>query len=239
MNEQNPDFQPGHHPQQQVPYGQPQTPYAQPPVPGGQPYYYNRQPQQPKGSNRVLIGIIIFLLIVIVAGGGGFYYYIHSDNEAAAAMRAYDALDESYSSDDYKAFLERFPDSEYAPDVRRRMQNLLNMEREWDYICNSADANAFVRFKNKYANPLYDRLCDNKIDSLDWINAKNTDTWDAYSNYMSKHPSGMYYADASNAKLRCPEPQKKVESRNTRQEYWDYDSTAMVEDSAADYYDTY
>lgn len=239
MNEQNTDFQPGHHPQPQAPYTQPQQPggqqqmpYGQPPMPGAQPYYYSPQPQQPKSSNRLLLGIIIFLLVVIAAGAGGFYYYIHSDNEAAAAIRAYDALEESYSSDDYKSFLERFPDSEFAPDVRRRMQKIMNMEREWDYIHNSADANTFVRFKNKYANPLYDRLCDNKIDSLDWINTKNTDSWDAYTNYMSKHPNGMYYADASNAKLHCTEPKKEPVTSNNGRQDWGYDT-----DSAAGYYE--
>lgn len=170
------------------------------------------------------------MLFLLVIGGGGVAYYIHTDNLNAAAERAYDALADSYDSQDYQAFLDRFPDSVYVPEVRRRMQRLQTMESEWYSIKNSSNANAFVRFKNRFPNPLYDRLCDEKIDSLDWIAAREDNTWNAYDVYMKKHPSGQYYADASNAQTLCPNPQQVRDSIRAAKEVFVSDDTLNLDD---------
>lgn len=167
---------------------------------------------KPKRRRRVWIWVCIVLVLAVAATGVGVGWYVHADNERAAAERAYIALSDSYASDDYRSFLERFPDSPYAPDVRERMQELLKLEREWAYIADSGDATIFRRFRDRHPNPLYDRLCDSKIDSLDWLRAQTEGTWASYDLYMHQHPTGLHYAEATIAQRHCPDPQTVQDS---------------------------
>lgn len=168
--------------------------------------------RKPKRKRRVWVWVCLVLVLVVAATGVGLGWYVHADNERAAAERAYTALHESYASDDYRSFLERFPDSPYAADVRQRMQQLLQLEREWAYIADSGDAAIFRRFRERHPNPLYDRLCDSKIDSLDWVSAQAGDTWASYDLYMRRHPTGLHYAEATMAQRRCPDPKTVQDS---------------------------
>ena len=155
-------------------------------------------PQKPRKSHLATV-IISILLAIIVAGAIGFWLYVKHDQERDAEERAYTALTSSYDSADYADFLDRFPNSSYRSDVRMRLRKLEAMERDWAEIRNSTSPNDFAHFKNKYTNPLYDRLCDAKIDSLDWITAQQQGNGAAISRYMRLHPDGKYLAEATEA----------------------------------------
>ena len=164
-------------------------------------------PQTPRKSH--VSTIIICLLLAIIAGGiAAFWLYLRNEREAEAEERAYKVLDSSTESADYADFLERFPKSGYRTDVQTRMRKLQAMERDWGYIQNSSNPSDFVRFKNKYTSAYYDRLCDAKIDSLDWITAQQQGSGAAVNRYMQLHPDGKFFADATVAhqQLTANEP---------------------------------
>ena len=193
--------------------GQPQYNNSQPQYNNGQPQYSNGQPQynnvqssynngqppiEPKKKNTALwIGIAAAFLILAIAVGG--YIIANSENKQVDEVTAYTALSESHSSKDYQAFLEQFPNSKFAADVRERMTKLLELEGAWNTIVNSSNPDDFANFKSKYNDDFYAKLADNKIDSLDFSKAQTTGTPAAFANYLLKHPEGRYTAEAQAA----------------------------------------
>ena len=207
--------------------GQPQYNNSQPQYNNGQPQYNNGQPQynngqsqynngqsqynngqssynngqppiEPKKKNTALwIGIVAAFLILAIAVGG--YIIANSGNQQVDEVAAYTALSESHSSKDYQAFLDQFPNSKFAADVRERMTKLLELEGAWNTIVNSSNPDDFANFKSKYNDDFYAKLADNKIDSLDFSKAQTTGTPTAFANYLLKHPEGRYTAEAQAA----------------------------------------
>ena len=193
--------------------GQPQYNNGQPQYNNGQPQYNNGQSQynngqssynngqppiEPKKKNTALwIGIVAAFLILAIAVGG--YIIANSGNQQVDEVAAYTALSESHSSKDYQAFLDQFPNSKFAADVRERMTKLLELEGAWNAIVNSSNPDDFANFKSKYNDDFYAKLADNKIDSLDFSKAQTTGTPTAFANYLLKHPEGRYTAEAQAA----------------------------------------
>ena len=193
--------------------GQPQYNNSQPQYNNGQPQYSNGQPQYnsvqssynngqppigPKKKNTALwIGIAAAFLILAIAVGG--YIIANSENKQVDEVTAYTALSESHSSKDYQAFLDQFPNSKFAADVRERMTKLLELEGAWNTIVNSSNPDDFANFKSKYNDDFYAKLADNKIDSLDFAKAQTAGTPAAFANYLQIHPEGRYTAEAQAA----------------------------------------
>ena len=193
--------------------GQPQYNNSQPQYNNGQPQYSNGQPQynnvqspynngqppiEPKKKNTALwIGIAAAFLILAIAVGG--YIIANSENKQVDEVAAYTALSESHSSKDYQAFLDQFPNSKFAADVRERMTKLLELEGAWNTIVNSSNPDDFANFKSKYNDDFYAKLADNKIDSLDFAKAQTAGTPAAFANYLQIHPEGRYTAEAQAA----------------------------------------
>ena len=71
------------------------------------------------------------------------------------------------------------------------------MLAKWNTIALSDNVNDFINFKNTYNDIQYGRLCDIKIDSLDFIIAQKQGTPEAYQHYLDSHPDGRYASEAS------------------------------------------
>jgi gas vesicle protein gvpC repeat-containing domain protein len=192
--------------QSQYNNSQPQYNNGQPQYSNGQPQYNNVQspynngqpPIEPKKKNTALwIGIAAAFLILAIAVGG--YIIANSENKQVDEVTAYTALSESHSSKDYQAFLDQFPNSKFAADVRERMAKLLELEGAWNTIVNSSNPDDFANFKSKYNDDFYAKLADNKIDSLDFAKAQTAGTPAAFANYLQIHPEGRYTAEAQAA----------------------------------------
>ena len=141
------------------------------------------------------IYVIIALCILIPAAvAGGFYYYV---NQQKSEQEAYELLHNNETIEDYENYLNRYPDSYHADEVRDRLKQLRTMYGDWQRIVNSSYASDFERFRKNYPQSLLVKQCELKIDSLDWETAKKLNTPEALADYMEKHPDGRYAQDAS------------------------------------------
>ena len=153
-------------------------------------------PQKPRKSRTgmwIALTLMALLAIGVLVAG---YIYMQQKSEAAED-RAYAALDLSNSSDDFQEFLQLYPNSERRADVEKRMRELQNMERDWARVQQTDSRDAIVDFKNKYLNPYYDKLCNARLDSLDWVDAQAMDSPEGPRLYMAQHPDGRFYDDAA------------------------------------------
>lgn len=150
------------------------------------------QPKNNKKRNWIIAMIVILLLII-----GGASYYIISSNAASQEEMAYEVLENNDNPQDYRDFLEKYPNSEHANEVRQRLNTLEAMLSKWQSISLSDNVNDFINFKNTYSDIQYGRLCDIKIDSLDYITAQKLGTPEAFQRYLDAHPDGRYASEAS------------------------------------------
>ncbi len=147
----------------------------------------------PKKKRRVWPWVIFVLLLLSVAAAATGYYLHRKDSEE----QAYGILLDNENLADYEAFLQKYPSSVHAPEVKQRLEKLRVMYSDWQRVMTSSYASDFQRFKDSYPNSLLVKQCDLKIDSLDWIAAQNAQTIEAINDYIEHHPDGRYLSEAS------------------------------------------
>ena len=147
-----------------------------------------------KGRRAVLWAVLAGLLLALGAAGACAYWKIR-DNERREAL-AYEVLEHNINPADYEEFLERYPTSPRAPEVRARLAALQEMEAEWARIERHGSAADFRAFRRRYEVERYRKRCDEKIDSLDFEAARAAGTPEAFGRYLAEHPEGAYYAEA-------------------------------------------
>ena len=167
-----------------------QTPSSGAPTPG----FPGGQPPVRKKRNPWIYVIIALCILIPAAVAGGFYFYL---NQQVSEQEAYELLNNNETIEDYENYLNRYPSSHHADEVRERLQKLRTMYGDWQRIANSSYASDFERFRQNYPQSLLVKQCELKIDSLDWETAKKLNTPEALADYMEKHPDGRYAQDAS------------------------------------------
>ena len=151
--------------------------------------------------HKALMIFCIVVVIVLPLSGYGIYSYNeiksqeHQENLDLAVL-----CEENYNIEDYQLFLKKYPESIHFKEVETRMHALNEMAASWDIIKDSKKKEDFVNFKQQYSDSHYNRLCDVKLDSIDWSSAREVNTPDGYQAYISKNPNGLYVSEAIIAK---------------------------------------
>ena len=151
--------------------------------------------------HKALMIFCIVIVIVLPLSGYGIYTYNemkaqeHQENLDLAVL-----CEENYNIEDYQHFLKKYPESTHFKEVETRMHTLNEMAASWDIIKDSQKQEDFVNFKQQYSDTHYNRLCDVKLDSIDWSSARKLNTPDGYQAYISKNPNGLYVSEAIIAK---------------------------------------
>ncbi len=154
------------------------------------------RPQGGKKNTGIIIATIAAVIVIALLGAGA-YFFTSSVKKGHDEETAYTVLENNDNPQDYRDFLTNYPDSQHADDVRSRLAKLEEMLKAWDNIALSDNVNDFTGFKATYDNARYGRLCDIKIDSLDWITAQKAGTQEAFQHYLDVHPDGRYASEAS------------------------------------------
>ncbi|MCF0235728.1 MAG: hypothetical protein HUK09_03280 [Bacteroidaceae bacterium] len=165
------------------------TPAQQPEIPQSS----DNQPTKRKSKKG---WIIAFLFLVLLGGGGAAAYLYYQQQQETIA---YQTLFDNEQIADYEDYLERYPTSGHAEEVKRRLAKLKQMYAAWERIQNSSYISDFERFKQDYPGTLLVKQCDLRIDSLDWVEATKSNSPEAFERYIQRHPNGRYLAEATNA----------------------------------------
>lgn len=184
------------------------------PVPPVQQYGAPQQvPAPPKDGKKKTVYITI-AIIVFVAVCVGAYFVVSSRLAAGNEETAYEILTDNDNPEDYEDYLAKFPDGEHADEVRQRLAQLKEMIAQWNSIQLSDNVNDFIDFKSRYTDAQYGRLCDIKIDSLDFVKAQRDGSAEAFQRYLEVHPDGRYASEASIAQGQIQDSQVTTEDRD-------------------------
>lgn len=165
----------------------------------------------PPRKKRTRLYVIIAIVVILLIGGGVYAYTSHT--EATEEEMAYEVLENNDNPQDYQDFLNKYPNSVHAEEVKQRLAKLEEMIQKWNSIALSENVNDFINFKNTYPDAQYGRFCDIKIDSLDFVNAQKIGTSEAYQHYLDAHPDGRYASEASIAQGSLHEQEISVEEQ--------------------------
>lgn len=157
----------------------------------GQP---NNMPPRNKNRTALICAIIVIAFLLL---GSAAYIGVTLSSNADSEELAYMTLENNDNPQDYKDFLEKYPDSKWSPEVRSRLNKLEQMISLWESISRSEKATDFMAFKETFDNPRFNLLCDMKIDSLDFIKAQRDGSPAAFQAYLSAHADGRYASEAS------------------------------------------
>ena len=154
---------------------------------------------QPATRNRKsLIFSISFAAVALIVICG--LYYLDYKNDKDREEREYAMLENTSNPEYYNDFLAKYPKSIHYQDVKERLNVLLDETEEWNKMMQDISRAEIEKFMA--AHPYSRRLheCEHMIDSIDWSDAKRTNTEEAIVNYLNTHPNGRYAEEASEKK---------------------------------------
>ena len=157
-----------------------------------------------KKKHALVVGIIVVVVLLLIGGGAGFVVLKNSQNEGEQEL--FESLEGNENPEDYQAFLEKYPDGDYAPLVQKKLQALQDALEDWNRIALSERVTDFEKFKELHPDYAgFAHRCDLKIDSLDFVTAQKAGTPEAFAAYLQKHPEGRYASEASIAESTVKE----------------------------------
>ena len=155
--------------------------------------------------SRWLIAAVILLLLII----GGLYFYDYRA-EQQREQRAYELLQGCSNPDFYEDFIVRFPKSDRIEEVRARYEEAKMQQNQWQVLVASGTREDLQQFVREHPTSPYIKVAQARIDSLDWVEAKQARTIAAVSRYIATHPDG-YYVDQADM-LRSSLERAKAEA---------------------------
>lgn len=169
-------------------------------------------PQSPK-KNRSGFVIFFSILIILLAVGAGAYFYFDNSMPDDAELRAYEMLDGNEELADYESFMQLYPESPRLRDVRIRYENLKRMYEAWNEATTGNQVRDYMLFEKNYPNSMLVKVCELKIDSIDWEEAKKSGKQEDLEAYLRKHPGGRYAAEASESRTKIVDATATIEEK--------------------------
>lgn len=139
---------------------------------------------------RLISLIVKVFLFLALAGATGYFLYLHHLREQEEAE--FSKLENVTNPAFYKDFLDRYPHSQHYRKVHDKMLLLQKEAEDWQLTLRDGRKEALEAFLSKHPGSIQIRICRDKIDSLDWVEALNLRTDSAINAYLLKHPEGIY-----------------------------------------------
>ncbi len=167
------------------------------------------QPKRKKRkiSIRRVVTAIFFLLLI---GGITFFIIIDKRRSAELEQRAFERLDGCTNLLYYEDYIMRFPEGQHIEEVKKLYAVAKAEQEEFYKQAAGGSREMLEKFIKEHPSSPYVRVCEKRIDSLDWDIAVAGNTIQSYQNYLEQHPQGIFAEVAVESKSR----QAKLEVTN-------------------------
>jgi len=151
-------------------------------------------------NNKSWIAITVLIIAVIAACGVGFYLYDRS-NKADKELAEYNFAITSNDTTVLNHYLSTYQDApiEHIDNIRQRVIELQRTDKAWTNAVVMGTKSALKKYLEENPNSTHRDEALHKIDSIDWVLAKEKNSITSYESYMSERPDGEYYDEASEA----------------------------------------
>ncbi|SUB79243.1 Predicted membrane protein [Segatella buccae] len=162
-----------------------------------------------KKSHAALIAAFIIALAIC---GVCFYFY-----NQAKDNKEHEAYEYAMTSNDpmvLQSYLDTYradAPEEHIDSIQSHLAMLRQQDQEWTNVLVSGSKAALEDYLAKHPDTPHRGEINNKLDSLDWVDAQRQNTVDAYQEYLNSHPEGAHIDEAA-------ENIKKVKSKEVQPE---------------------
>ena len=144
-----------------------------------------------KSVRNLVIGAVVLLGLII-----GVLYSCDYRAEQQREKHAYELLKDCSNPAFYEDFIIRFPKSKHIDEVREQYRIVAAQQNAWFKLVENGTRDDLLQFIRQHPTSPYVKVANNRIDSLDWADARKSHTLDAVSHYMASHPNGYYIDQA-------------------------------------------
>ncbi len=184
------------------------TPPADPqPREGGEP-----QPSDGKKKDMAAWTIVCVVIVILLAAIGGYCYLTNNSEEKQEEM-AYQMLDGCVDPLSYEDFIDKYPKSRHLDEVKDRLEALNKEIETWNRLCQYGSKAQFEDYLIQYPETPYRKEIETKIDSLDWVYATQTNSVEAYDQYLDGHPDGAHIEECYQMRKQAADQQVSEDER--------------------------
>ena len=155
----------------------------------------NKNEKKKKSYTPWVVSFVIALAVVFV----GLYFY--KTTQMRNELEAYENAMMSNEPDVLQNYLDIYADapSEHRDSIQSHLEMLKKVDSDWTNAVVSNSKAAILRYMQLYPNSLHNVEAKLKIDSIDWMEATQKNTIEAYQKYIDEHADGMYIDQAHDA----------------------------------------
>lgn len=154
-----------------------------------------------KGGKNKWVIITILAVIIIAIGAALYFMNTTKGNEKEAAE--YEFAMTSNDTTVLNHYLLTYQDApiDHINNVRGRIEELQKTDKAWTDAVVRGTKSALLKYIEDNPNSIHKAEAEHKLDSLDWVSAKEINTVSSYKAYMDNRPDGDYF-DEANESLR-------------------------------------
>ena len=155
----------------------------------------NKNEKKKKSYTPWVVSFVIALAVVFV----GLYFY--KTTQMRNELEAYENAMMSNEPAVLQNYLDIYADapSEHRDSIQSHLEMLKKVDSDWTNAVVSNSKAAILRYMQLYPNSLHNVEAKLKIDSIDWMEATQKNTIEAYQKYIDEHADGMYIDQAQDA----------------------------------------
>ena len=155
----------------------------------------NKNEKKKKSYTPWVVSFVIALAVVFV----GLYFY--KTTQMRNELEAYENAMMSNEPAVLQNYLDIYADapSEHRDSIQSHLEMLKKVDSDWTNAVVSNSKAAILRYMHLYPNSLHNVEAKLKIDSIDWMEATQKNTIEAYQKYIDEHADGMYIDQAHDA----------------------------------------
>ncbi|MCF0198700.1 MAG: zinc ribbon domain-containing protein [Bacteroidaceae bacterium] len=140
---------------------------------------------------RIVLGIIAAAAIAL-----GLWYFFPEFLVDEKEELAYRSLRHCSDPSLFEGFLDMYPDSKYADEVRELWRQASAMKGEWDVLIATGSAAQLEEYIARHPESPYIHLAEHRLDSLDWAAVLRDSSEATCERYIMQHPDGYFIGDA-------------------------------------------
>ena len=188
----------------------PRQPGSSNPGQPGDPNNPNDTKQKEKSYGKILLISFIFAVLVC-----GIMFYFYDSANKNKELEAYEYAMQSSDPMVLQSYLDTYKDADEAhrDSIMAHLSMLKQVDNDWTNAIVSGSKEALEAYLQKYPNSPHKQEIWNKIDSIDWQVAQNTNSADSYQAYLDAHADGAHIEEAEDALKKIKSSQVQPEEK--------------------------
>lgn len=151
--------------------------------------------------------------VALAAIAAGVYFYVKEQRAYDAETAAYQNLMADGRPEAYETFLSAYPQGTYAEAVRARLEEVLAEREVWQTALCSGSRSALRTFALRHPQSPFLAACRARLDSMDWDEACELGSVEAFTDYCRNHSDGRFREAAQRRIDRFASMQVTAEER--------------------------